>query len=83
MRTAGRKATAPGLVPAPAVVTASRSPRNQGPSGDHREAAGSLRERVRVLGANGGYILAPSHAIQAGTPPENVIAFLEASQEKI
>ena len=35
-----------------------------------------VEERVRVLGYNGGYILAPSHAIQAGTPVENVMAFL-------
>jgi uroporphyrinogen-III decarboxylase len=31
-----------------------------------------------VLGAKGGYIAAPSHAIQVGTPPENIIAMLRA-----
>jgi hypothetical protein len=36
-----------------------------------------VRRRVQVLGENGGYILAPSHAVQGGTPPENIIAFLE------
>jgi uroporphyrinogen decarboxylase len=36
------------------------------------------RRMVRVLGANGGYIAAPSHAIQAGTPPENVTTMLRA-----
>jgi hypothetical protein len=30
-----------------------------------------------VLGAGGGYICAPSHAIQAFTPPENAIAMCE------
>jgi uroporphyrinogen decarboxylase len=30
-----------------------------------------------VLGAGGGYICGPSHAIQAGTPVENVVAMLE------
>ncbi|MDD5708476.1 MAG: uroporphyrinogen decarboxylase family protein, partial [Kiritimatiellae bacterium] len=36
------------------------------------------RSLVRVLGENGGYIAAPSHAIQAGTPPQNVLAMLRA-----
>jgi len=33
---------------------------------------------IQVLGRGGGYIAAPSHAIQAGTPPENIAAMLEA-----
>jgi uroporphyrinogen decarboxylase len=33
----------------------------------------------RVLGRNGGYILGPSHAIQAGTPPENIYAMFETA----
>jgi uroporphyrinogen decarboxylase len=33
---------------------------------------------VSVLGAGGGYIAAPSHAIQMGTPVENVLAMLKA-----
>ena len=36
-----------------------------------------MRKLVRVLGAGGGYILGPSHVIQAGTPPENIIAMFE------
>jgi uroporphyrinogen decarboxylase len=32
---------------------------------------------VEVLGASGGYILGPSHAIQAGTPPENIAAMFD------
>lgn len=35
-----------------------------------------VESRIRILGQNGGYILAPSHAIQAGTPVENVKALL-------
>jgi hypothetical protein len=27
--------------------------------------------------AKGGYILAPAHAVQGGTPPENIVALLE------
>jgi len=33
---------------------------------------------IEVLGKDGGYIAAPSHAIQVGTPPGNVLAMLEA-----
>lgn len=33
---------------------------------------------VEIFGAGGGYIAAPTHAIQVGTPPENVLAMLRA-----
>jgi uroporphyrinogen decarboxylase len=36
------------------------------------------RHLVDILGADGGYIAAPTHAIQVGTPPENVLAMLHA-----
>jgi uroporphyrinogen decarboxylase len=33
-----------------------------------------------VLGrGGGGYILGPSHAIQAGTPPENILAMFDTA----
>ncbi|MFW6212586.1 MAG: uroporphyrinogen decarboxylase family protein [Spirochaetota bacterium] len=35
------------------------------------------KELVRVFGNGGGYVAAPTHAIQHGTPPENVMAMLE------
>lgn len=38
-----------------------------------------VEERIRVLGRGGGYILGPSHAIQAGTPPENITALFDAA----
>jgi uroporphyrinogen decarboxylase len=34
---------------------------------------------IRTLGKGGGYILGPSHAIQAGTPPENVWAMFDTA----
>lgn len=34
---------------------------------------------ISVLGRDGGYILGLSHAIQAGTPPENVVALFDAA----
>ena len=47
------------------------------PHGSVQEVRDEVRHRIRVLGKNGGYIVAPSHCIQAGTPPENVVAFFE------
>ena len=50
------------------------------PFGTPDDVAREVRERVEILGADGGgYILAPSHAIQAGTPPENIAAMLKAA----
>ena len=49
------------------------------PFGTPEEVEAEVKERIKILGKNGGYILAPSHAIQAGTPPENICAFLKAS----
>jgi uroporphyrinogen decarboxylase len=49
------------------------------PFGTPEEVEEEVLERIKVLGKNGGYILAPSHAIQAGTPPENIYAFLKAT----
>lgn len=50
-----------------------------------RQSAPQVREEVRrlkrILGAGGGYICAPSHAVQAGTPPENVVAMVEEAVE--
>jgi uroporphyrinogen decarboxylase len=47
------------------------------PFGTSDDVRKETRERISVLGKDGGYILAPAHAVQGGTPPENIIAFLE------
>jgi uroporphyrinogen decarboxylase len=47
------------------------------PEDVHREVADNLR----ILGAGGGYILAPCHNIQAVSPVENVVALYEAGWE--
>jgi uroporphyrinogen decarboxylase len=43
----------------------------------------NVREEVETListlGAGGGYILGPSHAIQAGTPPGNIVAMFDTA----
>ena len=49
------------------------------PFGTPEEVEAEVKKRIKVLGKNGGYILAPSHAVQAGTPPENIYAFLKAT----
>ncbi len=36
-------------------------------------------ELMTVLGKNGGYILGPSHYIQAGTPPDNIFAMFDTA----
>jgi len=37
-----------------------------------------VRENIRLLGSDGtGYIVAPCHNIQSGTPLENVLAMYE------
>lgn len=34
---------------------------------------------IDALGPDGGYILGPSHAIQAGTPPENIVTMFDTA----
>jgi uroporphyrinogen decarboxylase len=42
-----------------------------------------VREEVKMLidtlGKDGGYILGPSHYIQANTPPENIVAMFDTA----
>jgi uroporphyrinogen decarboxylase len=38
-----------------------------------------VEERIRVLGRDGGYIVGPSHWIQAGTPPQNIAALFDTA----
>ena len=49
------------------------------PFGTPDQVRTEVEERIRILGRNGGYILGPSHMIQAGTPPENVAAMFDAA----
>jgi uroporphyrinogen decarboxylase len=48
------------------------------PHADAETVEAECRRLVAVFGRDGGYIAAPTHAIQAGTPPENVLAMLRA-----
>lgn len=47
------------------------------PHGTPEEVHRACRELIATLGRGGGYLAAPSHAVQAGTPPENILAMLE------
>ncbi|MBI2302845.1 MAG: hypothetical protein HYU66_28395 [Armatimonadetes bacterium] len=47
------------------------------PFGTPDEVRAEVAHLKATLGRSGGYILGPSHAIQAGTPPENITAMLE------
>lgn len=47
------------------------------PFGTTEDVRAEVRDNLRILGAGGGYILAPCHMIQAMTPPENVVAMYE------
>jgi len=49
------------------------------PFGTPEDVRREVAERIEVLGRGGGYILGPSHAIQAGTPPENIVALFDTA----
>lgn len=51
------------------------------PFGTVEEVKAESKRLIRTLGKGGGYILAPAHAIQIDTPPENVLAIVEAARE--
>ncbi|MFW5867558.1 MAG: uroporphyrinogen decarboxylase family protein, partial [Armatimonadota bacterium] len=47
------------------------------PHGSPEDVRREVRERIEVMGAGGGYILAPAHCIQPDTPLENVLAMYD------
>ena len=49
--------------------------------GSVEEVRAEVRDNIEILGAGGGYILAPCHNIQAVSPPENIVALYEAARE--
>ncbi|HUI70650.1 MAG TPA: uroporphyrinogen decarboxylase family protein, partial [Spirochaetia bacterium] len=51
------------------------------PFGSPEEVANEVRARIDVLGKGGGYIMGPSHWIQAGTPPANIVAMFDTARE--
>ena len=51
------------------------------PFGSVEEVRREVSDNLKILGAGGGYILAPCHNIQAVSPPENIVAMYEAGYE--
>ena len=51
------------------------------PFGTVEEVRQEVQDNLRILGAGGGYILAPCHNIQPVTPPENIVAMYQAGYE--
>jgi uroporphyrinogen decarboxylase len=49
--------------------------------GSVADVKNEVMENIEVLGAGGGYILAPCHNIQVVSPAENVVAMYEAAYE--
>ena len=49
------------------------------PFGTPEDVRQEVETLIAILGKGGGYILGPSHAIQAGTPPENILAMFETA----
>jgi uroporphyrinogen decarboxylase len=36
---------------------------------------------IDILGANGGFLVAPSHQVQGDTPVDNILAIFEAARD--
>lgn len=51
------------------------------PFGSPADVARETEECMRILGAGGGYIVAPCHNIQPNTPVENILALYETVRE--
>jgi uroporphyrinogen decarboxylase len=49
------------------------------PFGTPEDVRHEVEMLIETLGKDGGYILGPSHKIQAGTPPENILAMFETA----
>ncbi|MEG2833546.1 MAG: uroporphyrinogen decarboxylase family protein [Ruthenibacterium sp.] len=49
------------------------------PTGTPDEVREAVRRNIRILGKNGGYIMASAHYIQNDTPTENILAMYETA----
>ena len=49
------------------------------PFGSYEDVVSGTKKLIDVLGKGGGYILGPSHCVQAGTPAENIYAMFETA----
>jgi uroporphyrinogen decarboxylase len=51
------------------------------PFGTPQEVADEVKRRIDDLAPGGGFVFSPIHNVQAGVPPENVIAMFRAARE--
>ncbi len=51
------------------------------PFGTPEDIRTEVAENIRILGADGGYIVAPCHNIQPNTPTENIVALYDAVEK--
>jgi len=51
------------------------------PYGSPQDVRNEVKDRVRKLAGNGGYIFCTAHNIQADTPIENITALFSAYRE--
>ena len=51
------------------------------PFGTEDDVVAEVQLRLRAFAPGGGYILAPSHYVQADTPPANIVAMCRAAQQ--
>ena len=56
------------------------SVQNTLPFGTPDQVRQEVEHLISTLGRNGGYILGPSHCVQAGTPPENIYTMFETAR---
>lgn len=49
--------------------------------GSVAEVRQEVEDNLRILGAGGGYIIAPCHKIQAVSPPDNIVAMYDTAYE--
>ena len=51
------------------------------PNGTPEQVCDEVRRRVEILGAGGGYVLAPCHVLQTDVPTENILAMSDTAFE--
>ena len=51
------------------------------PFGSPDDVRQEVQGLITMLGKDGGYILGPSHSIQAGTPPQNIVALFDTARD--
>jgi uroporphyrinogen decarboxylase len=51
------------------------------PFGTPQEVADEVKRRIDDLAPGGGFVFSPVHNVQAGVPPENVVAMFKTARE--